>query len=158
MWYLWQNAFPHLLDASVIIMLCKHGKIIRKSSWKSCHLIVFQSQLQTSSINCGILPPGLKSTSTLQVPPLPSKVIGWVGEILRIPGCCRAAVRGVSARENVIAAGLLFTIGMSFLTTLPTTWAPRFRSLCFGSATSIYNSNNTNKQLHMPALNITRSW
>ena len=91
----------------------------------------------TSSINCGIRRFGLNNTSTLHVPPLASRVIGFVGAILRTPGWCRALAVGVRARVKVIAAGLLFTIGMYFLTTLPTSRGPRFTTLSFGSATSI---------------------
>ena len=88
-------------------------------------------------MNCGILHVGLKSTSTLHVPPFPSSVMGCVGDIDNTPGCCKATAVGVNAKLNVIAAGLLFTIGIYFFTTFPTTFGPRFTTLFFGSATSI---------------------
>ena len=66
-------------------------------------------------------------------------MIGVVGAILRTPGWCRALAVGVRARVKLIAAGLLFTMGMYFLTTLPTRRGPRFTTLSLGSATSICN-------------------
>ena len=73
----------------------------------------------------------------MQVPPLASNVIGLVGAILNTPGCCKALAVGVKAKVKVIAAGLLFIIGIYFLTTLPTSLGPRLTILSFGSTTSI---------------------
>ena len=103
-----------------------------------------KNPLLTSSINCGIRQFGLNNTSTLHVPPLASRVMGFVGAMLRTPGCCRALVMGVRARVKVIAAGLLFTMGMYFLTTLPMRRGPRFTTLSLGSATSICHNVGEN--------------
>lgn len=122
----------------------KRRKKKRKKFSHNFHLDSFRQTKtkHTSALNGGILVFGANTTSTLHVPPFGSSVIWLVGEMLRIPGCCNAT-GVVIDMLNVMGAGLLFTMGMYFLTTSFTTREPRFTHLCFGSATSIWNTQKS---------------
>lgn len=98
------------------------------------------NSMVTSSENWGILVLLAKATSTLHMP-LGSKVIVFVGEIVRAPVDWRAGVSGVNARLKVTGAGLLLIIGIYFFffgAFLVTSEAPKSTILCLGSATSTW--------------------
>lgn len=76
--------------------------------------------LGTSSLKAGMRDLGLKTISTLVVPPRGSKVMGPVGAMDSTSTVCSLGDEGVKARWNVMAAGELLTIGTYFLTTSPT--------------------------------------
>ena len=74
----------------------------------------------TSSLKAGMRDLGLKTISTLVVPPRGSKVMGPVGAMDSTSTVCSLGDEGVKASWNVMAAGELLTIGTYFLTTSPT--------------------------------------
>lgn len=123
--------------------LMMHAINVFMNHWRghgAIYIIISMKRVEkpTSSVNWGMRLLGEKTTSTLQVPPLGARVMGWVGVILITDLSCSSGVMGVQLSWNVIGEGELFTRGICRFTTWPTRKAPSFVILWVGLATSTW--------------------